>query len=687
MMGNEKDPDVGLVKFRRFRSLRIRKTLLALLPALLFSAFAFQLWYHATRTSPVVDEPAHILAAYRYWECSDYGINPEHPPLTKLLATAPLMWRDLAVPDTGCGTQITAKIPGFVQGNMFLVQNGVDDIVVSARLSAALISLFLAVLVFLAAREMFGFWAGVTAFGLLAFDPNIIAHGSLVTTDMAITATAFAAVYAIYRYGSKRTWPRFFTAAAAVGLMLASKHSALFFMPVLLALVLVDVIIFRKGEGSIVKIAGQRAASFAAWVIIGVSILWAFYGFQYYSLPGPNPEAVSLQQYAKEYGRPETIDSRTMKIVQFIGGLGVLPESYMVGLTDITAANSRDATILNRFYSTGQWWYFPLVFVVKSSVALLLLMPIGIFTFVLTREKRRELMFLLIPAIAYFGVSLTFGFNSGVRHLLPVYPFFIVIGAGGAVFLCNRFPVFRYLLTAILIFHALTPFRIAPFYMAFSNDFAGGLNETYNYSRDANVDYGQSLKLPAEYVKQNNVDPDKCWFAGPGNFVMVKAMQPCSVLPSRMTRLFGEMMMDPLPTVIEGTVFISANELPPRGGPEYAAFARSEPVTMLGGAVFVYQGRFEIPLAASISHINRAAAFVRSNQLDEAEKEAKTAIDIYPNDPRTHASLANVLFRKDRKAEAKAEFETALDLAKADPAFFTNLTVAVRKQLMRLDQN
>ena len=664
---------------------QVMRVVIAVLPALLFSAFAFQLWYHATRTSPVIDEPAHILAGYRYWECSDYGINPEHPPLTKLLATAPLLRRDFAVPDIGCGKQITAKVLGFVQGNMFLVQNGVDGIVVPARLAAALITLFLAVLVFLAAREMFGSWAGVVALAILAFDSNFIAHGSIVTTDMAITSTAFAAVYAIYRYGNKRTGPRFLIAAAAVGLMLASKHSALFFIPVLFALALADVLIFRKGEGSIVKMAGQRTASFGAWVIIGVTILWAFYGFRYYSLPGPNAATVSLQQYAKENGRPETIDSRTMKIVQTIGGLGVLPESYMVGLTDITAANSRDAFILNRFYTTGQWWYFPLVFVVKSSVALLVLLPTGLFALAFGREKYRESMFLLVPAIVYFSISLTFGFNSGVRHLLPVYPFFIVAAAGGSVGLCRRFSAVRYGLVAILLFHAMTPFRIAPYYMAFSNDFAGGLNETYNYSRDANVDYGQALRLPAEYVEQSNIDPDKCWFAAPGNFVMVKAMQPCHVLPSRMTRLFGEMMMDPLPTVIEGTIFVSANELPPRGGPEHESFVRSVPIKMLGGAVFVYQGRFEIPIAAAISHVNRAAAFARSNQLDEAAAEARSAIKISPADPRTHASLANILFLNGQNAEAQAEFETALDLAKADPAFFTNLTVAVRKQLARLN--
>ncbi len=37
------------------------------------------------------DEPYNILAGIRYWEAGDFGINPEHPPLAKLVAALPLL--------------------------------------------------------------------------------------------------------------------------------------------------------------------------------------------------------------------------------------------------------------------------------------------------------------------------------------------------------------------------------------------------------------------------------------------------------------------------------------------------------------------------------------------------------------------------------------------------------------------
>ena len=63
------------------------------------------------------------------------------------------------------------------------------------------------------------------ALAILAFEPSLIGHGSIVTTDMAISATSFGAVYALYRYGKERTWIRFTVAGLAMGLMLAAYVS------------------------------------------------------------------------------------------------------------------------------------------------------------------------------------------------------------------------------------------------------------------------------------------------------------------------------------------------------------------------------------------------------------------------------------------------------------------------------
>jgi hypothetical protein len=491
---------------------------------LLFACFVFQLWFHAVRTGVTVDEPAHILAGHRHWQCGDFGINPEHPPLLKLLATIPLNFQTLVEPDWDCGSKMTSKFDSFSFGNSFLVDNGVDGVVIPARLAAASMSLLLAVLVFLAAREMFGRLEALTALALLAFEPNLIAHGSIVTTDMVLTATAFAAVYALYRFRDKASWLRFLAAGLAFGLLLAAKHSAVVFFPVLFGLSVADTIFCRKPEPRLPKQILRGAAAFAALFLIGLSVLWAFYSFRHRSIPGGRADAVSVAGYIKENGRPEMVESFSAKVTEAVSRTRTFPESYVLGIADVIAWGSRNTWIFGRNYATGQWWYFPLAFAVKSSIALLSLLPLGLLFPFFNRGKRREMMFLLAPPLAFFAVALTSSFTTGIRHVLPVYGFFIVASAAGAVWLCRRFHLFRYLLIALLVFHAAAAAGTAPNYLAFANDLWGGTDSTHRIFRDSNVDIGQSIKLVNEYLARENVG--ECWMAAFVHPELCGAIQP-----------------------------------------------------------------------------------------------------------------------------------------------------------------
>src|SRR5215475_8128636 len=50
-----------------------------------------ELFLSARLESPTFDEPAHLYAGYLYWTRSDFGVNPEHPPLVKMVASSPLL--------------------------------------------------------------------------------------------------------------------------------------------------------------------------------------------------------------------------------------------------------------------------------------------------------------------------------------------------------------------------------------------------------------------------------------------------------------------------------------------------------------------------------------------------------------------------------------------------------------------
>ncbi len=656
------------------------------LSVFLFAAFVLQLALFAVRASATVDEPAHILAGHRHWQCRDFGINPEHPPMLKMLATLPLEFRRLNDPPWECGSRMTSKGDLFLYGTKFVIQNGGDSAVVAPRLFSAFFAAALAILVYAFLWRMFGRWEALTALAILAFEPNLIANGALVTTDMTIAATAFAAAIALYGFCRAPNWRRFALAGMALGLLLASKHSAVIFIPAFFALMIADALVYRRREAPLAKLLGRRAAAFAGMFLIGLIILWAFYGFRYAAIPNAAVPTVSAADYIAANGRPEIVDSGSAKIVTALSRTRIFPESYMLGLADIVAFGNRNMYLFDRAYPTGRWFYFPVSFLVKSSVALLLLLPLGFAYPVFNREKRREMMFLLLPPLAFFAAALTSGTNIGVRHILPVYPFFIAAAAIGAVWVCRKSRRSPYILIALLLFHAVTTaFRVAPDYMPFANDFWGGPDNTHKIFRDPNLDFGQNNKFVREYLERERITD--CWFAPQGNFELVAADQPCRLLPGSFGLNLSDQLSEPVPPVIEGTVLLTAMVFPPRGSREYLPIMKAAPVAVIGRGVFVYRGRFEIPLVAALSHAERTNQLVRANRLEEALADGRRAVELAPDDARPHIAFGLALLRNGQKEAARREAAQADEALQVNPVLLRAPEARMLQELKRIADN
>lgn len=649
---------------------------------LLFGAFAFQLWFHAAQTSATIDEVPHILAGHRHWQCADFAINPEHPPLLKLLAASPLIFRTLVEPPIWeCGKRPTSKYDATLAGFSFLARNDTDGIVIPARLAAAILSLLLAILVFLAAREMFGRAEALAALTLLVFEPNIIAHGSLVTTDMAVSAGFFAAVYALYRYRKSPSAIRFLVLGAAIGLTLAAKHSGIFIIPVLFLLLIADFLLFRRVENqtSLKRQIIRDVSAFAGAILIGLVLLWACYGFNAYALPQTGGETILAEVFPPRNpeGKPPSALRQTLKTIT-----SVFPESYTVGLADVLSSSSRPMYLFGKVYPTGRWFYFPVAFLIKTGIALLVLLAAGLLTFKLYRERGREMLFLLVPSLAFFGISLLSKMNIGVRHILPVYGFFIVIAAAGGYALSRKHKIARWALILLLAAHAATAFQTAPNYLAFSNILWGGTNNTYRLLTDSNVEWGQNLKLVNEYLRSENIN--YCWFANFGGGELARRALPCRLMPGSYDWNATEEPVDPIPGVIEGTILLSVAVLPPLGGDEYKSVIASEPVAQIGGSIFVYRGRFEVPLASALSYVARSQQLVLMNRFEEAIADGRQAIALLPDDARSHYALGVALARADQRDEARREFETTIQLAKSNPEIFRQAEMRARAELERL---
>ena len=203
--------------------------------ALLLMVQAAQIAYVVHRESLTFDEDDHIFAGYMMLHTGDYGLNPEHPPLVKMLAALPLLGRNLWVPPLQ-GRDFKAE--AYLDGRDFLARN--DGSSQQLRLSHAPLrgtagAGTLTSGLFGGARDWFGESAALIATGPggLRSQPagplraRHHRHGRHVLLSRR--------TYAFYRYVSSPRSRGLLLAGVVAGLLLATKHSGILLAPMLRA--------------------------------------------------------------------------------------------------------------------------------------------------------------------------------------------------------------------------------------------------------------------------------------------------------------------------------------------------------------------------------------------------------------------------------------------------------------------
>lgn len=643
----------------------------------LFVVLALELFFSARLESPTFDEPAHLYAGYGYWLHRDFGVNPEHPPLVKLIASLPLLVERPAYP---APLNIMFRPASAAGGMMLMGEPGGFALLNHARATVSVFIFSLALLMLLAGWEMFGRGTALIALLLAVFDPLLLAHGPLLGTDLGATCCIFATVYAFYRYVKRPSALRLAVCVLAAGLALAAKHSAIVLCPILILLALAEVLRRRPqatdGEDSTARARARYGLRLGGALLVmavgAIAILWAFYGFRYAARPG-RPELIpSPSTYLSEMqNRGEA------KAIGFAEQHHLLPESYLFGLTDVLyiSNNGRPMFLLGRSYPNGRWFYFPAAFLIKSTIGFLLLLVLLPFARGLwNRERRREVLFLAIPTVVYFAAAMSSKLDIGIRHILPTMPFLLLLAAAGAVFLARRSRGWRYAVAVLLLADVASSVHAFPNYLPYSNEAFGGVNGTYRALADSNVGWGGGLKALHADLERRHIM--QCWFAysailNPRSFGI-----PCKSLPGFFTVLTDRGQQQDVPEQIQGPVFISSGELDgslwadPWERTPYAQFAKMRPERVIAGEIMEFDGTFDVARSAAVSHFIRAKALMRQGKFVEAVKEAEAAVRLYPESLDAREVLLAAYAANHQKEDAMREYGTAMDMYRTVDADF-----------------
>jgi 4-amino-4-deoxy-L-arabinose transferase-like glycosyltransferase len=631
--------------------------------AALFLVFAAELYFSVRLESQTFDEPAHLYAGYGYWLHSDFGINPEHPPLVKLVASLPLLGNKPKYPQI---PNINFRAASAFGGMLLMGEPGANANLAHARAAVSIFVFALAVLLVLAAREMFGDMAALLALVLFVFDPMILANGPLLGTDMGATCCIFGAVYAFYRYAKRRSYSRLAICCVAAGLALASKHSAILLFPMLAILGVFEAFFDRKDAASTKQFLPparqwlKMAADFAIILVCAVVILWAFYGFRYAARPGGAQINPTTTQYIAALDHPV---ERT--VIGFAARHHLLPESYLFGFTDVTmlSREGRPMYLLGKRYPQGRWFYFPIAYVIKATIGFLLLLALIPFARALRKkELRRELAFLIVPPVVFFAAAMTSKLDLGIRHVLPAMPFLIVLAAGAAFALARQSRAWAWAVGVLVALHVTSSLHGFPNYLPYSNEAFGGPDRTYRVLEDANVGWGGGLKALGASIGQRGIT--HCWFAynalsTPANFGI-----PCRQLPSYFSMLADQGQQQPVPAHIDGPVFIASEQL--NGGyfgpgelNPYEQFNEMRPSRVIAGEILEFDGSFDVPKVAALSEWVMAQTALQFRKPDQAVLHAQNAIALDPGSYYAHrmASMAYAAVQKNDAAEHEYQVE------------------------------
>src|SRR5262249_20418862 len=131
---------------------------------------------------------------------------------------------------------------------------------------------------------------------------------------------------------------------------------------------------------------------------------------------------------------------------------------------------------------------------------------------------RAESAFLLLP-IVFFLVYFSFfsKIRLGIRYLLPITPLLIVWVSRIAAPGLKKRPALQTLgLVIFSLWYVIGTLQVAPHYLAYFNELAGGPGNGYKCLVDSNLDWGQDLRGLKEYMDAHGIDKIKLSYFGTG---------------------------------------------------------------------------------------------------------------------------------------------------------------------------
>lgn len=440
-----------------------------LLVTLLLVMFA-QMAAASPSQSAAFDEGYTITYGYAYLRGGDARLSRgQNPPLTNVLIALPLLLKNDLVFPANDASWLEPDIFGFSDQFMWRVNPDPQRMVRLARIPEMLLAVLLACVLFAFTRTLFGEGAALAALLLCAFDPNILAHGHIVGTDLGVTLFMFAAMWQ-WTLALKHNRFKFAVLSGLLsGAAFATKYSSVWLVPIALGVSLI--------HPGVRRLFARRLLMGLLVGVLALIVIWATFAFTF----GP-------------------IDP---------GGLSVPAPQYWQSLSGVRTRVELNtpAFMLGQISASGFLGYYPFVFLVKTPLPTLLLLLIGAASLVVRRRRAEAAAWL--PPLLFMLAAVFGGLNLGYRLMLPVLPFALMIAGQGATLLIDlpgrALPIGRGLAALLGVWLVIDVVSISPHHLAYFNALIDRERD-YEVLVDSNLDWGQDLIALREWQATRQLD-------------------------------------------------------------------------------------------------------------------------------------------------------------------------------------
>jgi hypothetical protein len=360
-----------------------------------------------------------------------------------------------------------------------------------------------------AGRSLAGPWGGRLAAAWLACEPNLLAHASLATTDVAISACLVALAYHFRLNRERGWWRRVGVPGVWFAAALLAKASGMVFGPLCLLAVEAERLWSRRqsAESSAPPLSESVRSSFRDLVQIGTvgfALTLVYCGCDW----RPEPSFVA---WAHELPAGRAHDAMVWVSEHLCifsnGGEGLVRQ------VKHNMRGHHGSYLLGRTYPHSLWYYFPAALAIKLTLPLLVT-PVAL----VLAARRKALNWALAAALVLFAFSLNCRVQIGIRLVLPLVIFLIIGLAAALTNVIQRSHRWRPLwvagVAAALVWTGAAAWRVWPEGLCYTNELFGGTARGYLCLSDSNYDWGQGVGELAAWPETHGLQHLDVWYFG-----------------------------------------------------------------------------------------------------------------------------------------------------------------------------